>query len=163
MCVFNNKIYAFAFLDNWDQHLIEINPETLTARLVNETYIRNQFYNLFSFAPTENIPVSIGQATPSFVDFQSYYYYSDGRIQMTINKNYIKEEDLNNIYAEWTTATSFPETVNWIAINVTVNDPQPENENNWYFDTANPDESEVVIRIRLASDDSDFWYYYYND
>lgn len=162
MCAYNDKIYAYAFLDNWDKYLIEINPETLKARVVDRTYIKSQYNSLFTYSPTETVPVSIGQSTLMYIDYQDYYYYSDGNCIMSILKNYIKEEDLDNIYAEWTLASGFPDTVSWTPIEINISETQ-EDQYEWQFSVVNPSESEVVIRMKLSNDDSGNWFYYYND
>ncbi|MEI8270349.1 MAG: hypothetical protein WCG45_03185 [bacterium] len=161
MCAYNDKIYAYAFLDNWDKYLIEINPETLKARIVDRVYIRLQYNSLFTYSPTETIPVSIGQSTQSYIEYQDYYYYSEGNCLMSIMKNYIKEEDFGNMYAEWTLASGFPETVSWTPIDINAIDSDDQNE--WHFSIVNPNESEIVLRIKLSNDDSGNWFYLYND
>lgn len=161
LCSHNGTLYAIAYLNGYIPYLITINTDSLIGTRVDELALPSGMMQLFSLPRSDNV-IGLGLSTSEFYGFTGDWGHNDGELNFRLNKNLVHAElTEDDLHVDWTDAEDFPDVLDWTPIEIDIR----ANEDNNFYDifTANPSESSVVFRVRLADDDSGYFYYIQED
>lgn len=161
LCVFNDVLYCVAYL-NWTPVLCTINVDEFTITPVDSNIIDDNIDDLI-VSPFSGSITSIGMSTPEYFDSQAYYGTSGGQVILYLLKT-LASPDLTaeDLHIEWTLYSSFPDSVDWVAMeSIEFGVSDDTNYHKIMMDI--PTEGSLMLRVRLANDDSGNWYYAQED